>query len=189
MTDIDLNKQSKYVIISEFNPDFFKNDLLQDKGKLNYWDVLCLIYNGTEDSFKYITEIKEQLPKEIAKVLIKISDQESVAGNIPTEEIANELKTSQYKEILPIGREEEEEQVSFLNTILGSKEALEMIALTALFPSKGVENSLVESLREEETSKNQQKYLVFFSSAAIAIGGALYFGGKPALEYIKKFMK
>ena len=190
VTDIEVNNKSKYLIITEFDSKTLNEDLLQDQRRMNYCDVLWLIYDGTEKSAKFISEVNESLPKEIAKVLINISDSENFVGSVPTEEIANELKTSQYTEVQfwHIDDLDKENLDIVLKNILGSKQALEMITHTAMFPCKGVDNSIVEALREEEASKSQQKYFMM-GTFLVATLGALYFGGKPAVDYAKKLFE
>lgn len=174
VTDIEVNNKEKFLVITEFDERNIHNELLQNLKRMDNWDVIWMIFDGSEASAKFILDINESLPKDIARVLVKTSDQEGMPGSTPTEEIANELKTSQYIEIQA-------------KSILDSKPALEMITLTAMYPSKGIDNSIVEKLREEEASKSKQKFLLYISGAAAVAGAFIYFGGKPTVEFIKKY--
>lgn len=167
-------EKEKFLVVTEFDERTINDELLQNSKRMDNWDVLWMIFDGSEVSAKFILDINESLPKDIARVLVKTSDQEGMPGSTPTEEIANELKTSQYIEIQA-------------KSILDSKPALEMITLTAMYPSKGIDNSIVEKLREEEASKSKQKFLLYISSAAAIAGTFIYFGGKPTVEFIKKY--
>uniref|UniRef100_A0A7S3NUX1 Uncharacterized protein n=1 Tax=Euplotes crassus TaxID=5936 RepID=A0A7S3NUX1_EUPCR len=183
-----MNKKPAYLVFTEFDSKCTMEELIKDQRKLNYCDVICLIYDGSEKSFKFISEVKDSLPKEIAKVVIKISEGDNLSGMIPSEEIANELKTSQFLEVSPQVSEERKEMVahpSSLDVILSSKDALEMISSTALCPSKGVDANLVDQLREEVASKNHQKYALIFGSVTIALGCLFYFGKKHLTDLVK----
>jgi Ras family protein T1 len=175
VTNVEVNNKERYLVVTEFDERTVSDDLFQNSKRMDNWDVLCMIYDGSGNSAKFILNVNELLPRDIAKVLIRTSDLDGVPGVTPTEEIANELKTSQYTEIEA-------------KSIFDSKKALEMITLTAMYPSKGVDKTIVERIREEEANKSKQKIILLAFSAMAITGGLLFFGAKPSWEYIKKYL-
>ena len=176
---IEVASKSKYLVITEFQTDKLNINLFDNPKRIKYCDVLCLMHDGTEESSKFIFEIQKKLPKRIPKVLIK-TKMDIKQKDIPLEEIANEIKTSQYIEI------------SSKNLAL-VKDAVDIIALTANKPAKGLEKEIVEMLKEEYDAikkKEQNKYLIIGGVSLISAIGVAYAAKKyhllnAVIEYFK----
>jgi len=146
---MQINNKEKYLILTEFEASSIEENLLTNRSKMNYCDLFCLVHDGTENSQRFIEKIHLKLSKYIPKVLIRAkSDVEMIMGSVPAEEIANEIKTSKYKEIST-------------NNLSDVREAIDLVAQTAMRPANGLEHHIVEQLRQEEAQKNKDKQMKY----------------------------
>lgn len=173
---LEIKNKSKYLVMTEFSEQNLIEDLLDNPRKMRYCDVLCLIHDGSQDSSNYISDISNKLPKRVAKVLIKTkSDTEAKYGVVPTEEVANEIGTSQFIEI-------SNKNLSMV------KEAVDLVSNTAMYPVKGLEHSIVETLKEEEAAakSKQQSKMILLGGATLSILGGLAYALKVYLDVKRK---
>lgn len=163
---IEVANKSKYLIITEFQADRLDSTLFDNHKRIKYCDVFCLMHDGTEESSKFIFEVQQKLPKRIPKVLIK-NKMDVKQKDIPLEEIANEIKTSQYIEITS-------------KNLALVKDAVDIIALTANKPAKGLEREIVEKLKEEydAVKKKEQNRLLFIGGISLISAIGMAFAAK-----------
>ena len=91
-------------------------------------------------------------------MLIKTkSDVDLNAAHAPIEEIANEIKTSQYKEISN-------------KNLADVKSAVEMVGQTAINPLQGLDNETIVELEDEEAQRNKDKQFKFIFASISVIG-------------------
>lgn len=177
VASVEVNNKIKTLILTEFHTPSISEQLLNNKKRANYCDVFCLMHDGSEKSAKFLNEIHPKLPKRIPKVIIRTkADVAARVGNVSTEELANELRTSQYIEISN-------------KNIAQVKEAVGLLTQTALFPIKGLEHNIVEVLKEEiakQKKKKQQMYAYSAIGAVVVVGGCI-FAAKPVWTHLKKF--
>lgn len=174
---VDVNNKTKTLILTEFYTPTVVEQLLNNPKRGIYCDVFCLMHDGTEKSAKFLKEIYSKLPERIPKVIVRTkTDVAARVGNVSTEELANELRTSQYIEISN-------------KNLAQVKDAVSLLTQTALFPIKGLEHNIVEKLRQEiakQKKQKQQMYAYSAIAAAFVVGGCILVA-KPAWASIKKF--
>jgi hypothetical protein len=85
------------------------------------------------------------------------------ANHSSIEEIANEIKTSQYKEISN-------------KNLADVKAAVEMIGQIAINPLQGLDNDTIIELEDEEAQKNKDKQVKFILTSASLLGALAAIG-------------
>ena len=162
VSSIQNNQIDRYLILTKIDHDNI-DDTFNDDRMVRYWDCICIMYDGSDASAQYIKDISLKLPNHIPKVVIRAKfDLPSRNLDVPVQEIAEEVKTSQFIEISN-------------KSLPKTKEAVDLILDTAINPSKGLEKSVVEKLSEEfAIQKNREKNkILLLSFSGIVVTSAL----------------
>lgn len=164
VANIPFNGIDRYLILHNIQHKNLEQ-LFEDERKLQYCDWLCIMYDGSDTSANFIKKISGRFPNRIPKVIIRTKeDLVSKSNTIAIEEIADEVKTTQFIEISN-------------KNVAKVKTAVDLILDTSINPSKGLDIAIVEKLQEElaaQQNKEKNKILILSLTAIVATGAAAY---------------